>query len=137
MRLEDDGVTILSSMIGVEQFLTEGLKSLNDDLACDNNVRNLRIGIIFLSCINRLQANESQQLCGVYRKRITDNIHNNNQDKDSSYLGYRVYISITHSHEGHKHKVDGGGEFVLAITVLVDIKILDDHEKYRRGKKHD
>jgi len=59
MRLEDDGVTILSSMIGVEQFLTEGLKRLNDDLACDNNVRNLRIGIIFLSCINRLQANES------------------------------------------------------------------------------
>jgi hypothetical protein len=25
----------------------------------------------------------------------------------------------------------------LAITVLVDIKILDDHEKYRWGKKHD
>lgn len=121
----------------MEKLLTEGLESLNYHLSCDNNVRNLRIGIILLSCINRLQANESEQFCCVYRKRVTDNVHYNHHDEYPSYLGYRIYISIPDCHKGDKHKIDGSSEFVLITAVLINIKILNDHEKYRWGEKHD
>ena len=136
MRLENDGVPILGSMIRMEQLLTKGLKCLDNNLASDDHMRNLRISVVFISCIDGFQTNESQELCGVDWQRVTDDVHDNDKDEYPSYLSHRIYISIADSHKSDKHEIDGCAEDILISAILVNIEILYDHKENRRCENH-
>ena len=68
VALQNNGIAVLCAMVVVEEFLTEVLESLERDFACDDDVRDFRVGLVDLASVEALHVHEGEKLVGLSRK---------------------------------------------------------------------
>ena len=98
-------MSILSSMINMEQLLTEVLKSLDHNLAGNDNMGYLIVRLINLSRIERFESHQTKEFVHVHRDLVHDGVDDRHHGEHLSQVSLRVVVSIPNSDQGNKHAV--------------------------------
>jgi hypothetical protein len=129
-------MSILSSMINMEELITEVLKSLDDNLASNDYMWYLSVRLINLSGIERFESHQTKEFVHVHRDLVHDGVDNRHHREHLSQVSLRVVVSIPNSDQGNKHAVQASLELIWR-RIDNRIKVLKHHEKHRGYNKHD
>ena len=129
-------MSILCSMIDMEQLLTEVLKSLDHNLAGNYNMGYLIVGRINLSRIERFESHQTKEFVHVHWDLVHDGVDDSHHGEHLSQVSLRVVVSIPNCDQGNKHAVKASLELIWR-RINNRIKVLEHHEKHRGYYKHD
>ena len=126
--LQDDCMSVLSSMVDMEELLTEILESLDDNLSCNDNMRYLIVRFVNLTSIEGFESHQPQKLIHVHWDLVHDCVNNGDHGEHLAKICLRIVVSIPDSDQCDEHAINASLKLV-GLWVLDWIKVLKNHKQ--------
>ena len=85
---------------------------------------------ILPACIVRLQAHKPEQFRGMRGNQENDNVNDDKDDKDLTFRGDGIVVSIANSGHAHKYVVDCNLESINSVWIVLVVEVFNYHPEH-------